>query len=61
MCSPINITFNLGTGNLMDLVKAAVKLLGAALLAAGIVCSATAATIVYDFDTFDDDTPLATG
>ncbi|PIL38970.1 hypothetical protein CR103_14910 [Massilia psychrophila] len=45
----------------MDLVKAAVKLLGAALLAAGIVCSATAGTIVYDFDTFDDDTPLATG
>ena len=44
----------------MDLVKAVVKLLGAALLAAGIVCFATAGTIVYDVDTFDDSTLLTT-
>jgi len=42
----------------MDLAKTAVKLIGTALLAAGVLCSATAATIVYDFDTFDDNTAL---
>ena len=42
----------------MDLAKAAVKLVGTALLATGVICSATAATIVYDFDGFDDATAL---
>jgi len=42
----------------MDLAKSAVKLIGTALLAAGVICSATAATIVYDFDSFDDGAAL---
>jgi len=42
----------------MNLAKAAVKLIGTVLLAAGVICSVTAATIIYDFDSFDDATAL---
>jgi hypothetical protein len=44
----------------MALVKAAVKLVVVALSAAGVICSATAGPIVYNFDTFDDGTALTT-
>jgi predicted heme/steroid binding protein len=52
--------FNSWERDNMDLAKAAVKWLGTALLAAGLVGAATAGPIVYNFDTFDDATSLTT-
>lgn len=44
-----------------DFAKAAAKLLATALLTAGVICSATAAAIAYDFDGFDGATALTAG